>query len=277
VTARPLLFVPSGKIRDERRMIQLINTHLEHWNTLNQEDVEGLPENIEAIKEIAVQDIEAVEAEGTPFTTPGGLPAKFVDIVVPSTDAKSHVMLAWLNGDAGAVVFFTDVTTAPGILRVSWYDQLYIAYSSTLTSLAPLTISATPAVIPIDSQVLDVNIALAADALTVTYSNIYKIRGMIGVNDISRNGTITLNIRVDGVPIGAGIELDTSNQVPSMPLGFEVIRALSAGEAVDFTLAQDGGSNGIEIAYMTTVLENIAGDGRVWTSAEFRALIVTPE
>jgi hypothetical protein len=259
-------------------MIQVINTHLEHWNTMNQEDVEGLPENIEAIKEIAVREFTVIEADGTPFATPGGFPAKFEDVGMPSADLKSYVALEGLNDGAQAVEFFTAVIT-PGFVRVAWYDQLYAAAGVYDTEQTLHAISTTPSVIPIANIQIEVAMALAANAITVVYANSYRVQANFIWSSVGVNSEFAVQSRINGTPVGSEIRIQTDNQTTTQAFGFGGIVTLSAGDVFDLIVTQLGGVAfpSAEIEHMDISLDNVVGEGRVWTGAEFRALIVTPE
>jgi hypothetical protein len=253
-------------------MIQIINGLVEHWNTLESEDVEG----ISGINDIVLQEFSILEANGVPFTTVDGLPAKYFDIAVPTITSKSYVSLMPTNDGAGSVDFFAFAgTPADGTLRVAWHDELYVAAANATANDQALSLSPTPTQVPLDVLNYGLNISLAANTLVVDYGNAYGVGFNMYLSGVGTNGTMTLQARVNGAPVGAAITFPTTNQTDTLSFSTMVPVTMAATEALDFTLAWTA-TQAVNIDNLVVTMDSLISDGRPWTQADFRSLVVTP-
>ena len=261
---RTLPIVSTGKIRDERRLLQIFNNLVEHWNTLNVGD----------ITDITVNDVNFTEASGTPYTTAGGLAAKRVTINDTNVLATSWLGFSTDDPDPLAVEFWIS-NISDGSFDISWPVELYAAHGHYDTTNFTQTITSSTAFVPLESQAIALNMSLSANRVTITFGGLYRLTADILMSNVDVAGVLQFQYRVNAVLSGTLAQINTETQTSNQSIRISEIFQLAAGDIVDIATASTGAT------YTNAIFQNIDfdilsmyGDGTVWTSQKAKYVVI---
>ena len=261
---RTLPIVSTGRIRDERRLLQIFNNLVEHWNTLNVGD----------ITDITVNDETITEAAGVGYTSPGGVVAKRVTINDANVKSTSYLGFAPDIPEPLPVEFWVSNIT-DGSFDISWPVELYAAHGHFDTNNVVQTITSSVALCPLESASITLNMSLASNAVTITFGGLYRLTADILMGNVDVAGILQFQYRINTVLSGTLAQVPTETQSSNQSIRISEIFQLNAGDVIDIATASTGATyTNAEFRNIDFDILSMYGNGTVWTSQKFKYVVI---